>query len=219
MLAFEATPCLLWLSLRQYIRRNPGIGRRTGAQTRHRISTGADGCCSFVCLCQNCCFEVKLAKVPKYLYNNCYTEQGWSQGQDVLRKVNRHLLPLFFCVSLLCNMDRGNLAFAAPQLSADLRFTKATYGLGSGESSSSRPCLPVLCTSLEATPGKHGLGAGVFFLGYAIFQVPATLLCARVGAPRFLGHQPDLLGGCRIALRRGAIRSTVLRAAVCAGPV
>ena len=127
----------------------------------------------------------------------------------MLRKVNRHLLPLFFCVSLLCNMDRGNLAFAAPQLSADLRFTKATYGLGSGESSSSsRPCLPILCTSLGTKAGKHGVGAGVFFLGYAIFQVPATLLCARVGAPRFLGTSlicwgavASLFAGVRSALQ------------------
>ena len=28
---------------------------------------------------------------------------------------------------------------------------------------------------------------GVFFLGYACFQVPATIVCARVGAPLFLG--------------------------------
>ena len=59
------------------------------------------------------------------------------QAQEVLGKVNRHLLPLFFCVALLCNMDRGNLAFAAPQLSADLKFTKADYGFGSGQ----RVCL------------------------------------------------------------------------------
>ena len=28
--------------------------------------------------------------------------------------------------------------------------------------------------------------AGIFFLGYACFQVPATILCARVGAPAFM---------------------------------
>ena len=29
--------------------------------------------------------------------------------------------------------------------------------------------------------------AGIFFIGYACFQIPAAMLCTRVGAPAFLG--------------------------------
>ena len=29
--------------------------------------------------------------------------------------------------------------------------------------------------------------AGIFFIGYALFAIPSTFVCAAVGAPRFLG--------------------------------
>ena len=103
--------------------------------------------------------------------------------QEVVRACSLHLLPQFFCVALLCNLDRANLAFAATQLSRDLGFSKPVYGLGSG----ARPAAALdarACTGHTPSPLR---GAGVFFIGYAFFQVPGTVLCARVGAPRFLG--------------------------------
>ena len=57
----------------------------------------------------------------------------------VLQKVNRHLLPLFCTLAMLCYLDRVNLAFAARQLNADLGFSKKVYGLGSG-----KPCAAVV---------------------------------------------------------------------------
>ena len=54
----------------------------------------------------------------------------------MLHKVYWHLLPTLFCAGLLNNLDRANLSFAATELSADLHFTKATYGLGAGRPSS-----------------------------------------------------------------------------------
>ncbi|EIE20526.1 MFS general substrate transporter, partial [Coccomyxa subellipsoidea C-169] len=74
-------------------------------------------------------------------------------------KVDHHLLPFFFSVALLCSIDRANLSYAALQLNHDLKFSHTVYGLGSG----------------------------LFFLGYMVFQVPSTYVCARVGAPKFLG--------------------------------
>ena len=62
----------------------------------------------------------------------------------VMRKVGQHLLPMFFCVALLCNLDRANLSFAAQQLSADLHFDKVVYGFGSGTARSSRSCMPLV---------------------------------------------------------------------------
>ena len=49
-----------------------------------------------------------------------------------MRKVDRHLLPLFFMLALFCSLDRANLSFAAKMLEVDLGFSAATYGLGSG---------------------------------------------------------------------------------------
>jgi ACS family tartrate transporter-like MFS transporter len=56
-------------------------------------------------------------------------------------------------------LDRVNVSFAALQMNRDLGFSAAAYGLG----------------------------AGIFFLGYVLFQVPSSLLLARVGARRWIG--------------------------------
>jgi sugar phosphate permease len=65
----------------------------------------------------------------------------------VLKKLNRHIVVKFFIMTILCYIDRTNLAYAALQLNKSLGFTEKVYGLGSG----------------------------VFFLGYALFQVRKTM--------------------------------------------
>ena len=50
----------------------------------------------------------------------------------VLRRVGARLLPLFFAVSFLCQLDRSNLAFAALQMDKDLGLNRTVQGLGSG---------------------------------------------------------------------------------------
>lgn len=61
----------------------------------------------------------------------------------VLRKLNRHILVKFFAMTVLCYIDRTNLAFAALQLNRSLGFTEYVYGVGSG----------------------------IFFVGYSLFMV------------------------------------------------
>jgi D-galactonate transporter len=70
------------------------------------------------------------------------------------RKVAWRLLPfLFFCY--VCSyLDRVNVGFAKLQMLSDLKFSETVYGLG----------------------------AGVFFVGYALFEVPSNLILYRVGA-------------------------------------
>lgn len=99
---------------------------------------------------------------------------------QVLRKISRHLVLLFFVLALICYLDRANLAFAASQLREDLHFSASTYGVGAGQPSKdmcSRPC-------------EHsfdcGLCAGIFFPGYALFQIPSNLILVKVGAPIWL---------------------------------
>ncbi|KAG2428194.1 hypothetical protein HXX76_011874 [Chlamydomonas incerta] len=76
----------------------------------------------------------------------------------MFNKVSTRLLPLFFVMVIMCYVDRTSLAFAAIQLNADLGFPPAVYGMGSG----------------------------LFFLGYSLFQVPSNLLLKRVGGPTWL---------------------------------
>ncbi|KAL3157068.1 hypothetical protein ABBQ38_001315 [Trebouxia sp. C0009 RCD-2024] len=85
---------------------------------------------------------------------------------QVLRKISRHLVLLFFVLALICYLDRANLAFAASQLREDLHFSASTYGVG----------------------------AGIFFPGYALFQIPSNLILVKVGAPIWLSCMLTLWG-------------------------
>jgi ACS family tartrate transporter-like MFS transporter len=74
--------------------------------------------------------------------------------RTALAKVTRRLLPFLFLLYLVCFLDRVNIGFAALQMNRDLGFGPAVYGFG----------------------------AGVFFLGYVLFEVPSNLVLARMGA-------------------------------------
>ncbi|HEY8256431.1 MAG TPA: MFS transporter [Gemmatimonadales bacterium] len=80
--------------------------------------------------------------------------------QSALRKVTRRLLPFLFLLYIVCFLDRVNIGFAALQMNHDLGFSPAVYGFG----------------------------AGIFFLGYVLFEVPSNLMLARVGARRWIAR-------------------------------
>ena len=69
-------------------------------------------------------------------------------------KVSWRLLPLIVLCYLMAYIDRTNVSFAALTMNQDL-------GL---------------------TPYWFGLGAGIFFLGYALFEVPSNMVLHRAGA-------------------------------------
>ena len=75
-------------------------------------------------------------------------------GEATLRKVTWRLLPFLMLLYIVSWLDRVNVGFAALQMNQDLGFSAAVYGFG----------------------------AGVFFAGYALFEVPSNLVLARVGA-------------------------------------
>lgn len=66
----------------------------------------------------------------------------------MLRKLNRHILTKFFAMTVLCYIDRTNLAFAALPLNRSLGFSEFVYGAGSG----------------------------IFFVGYSAFMARALAL-------------------------------------------
>lgn len=75
-------------------------------------------------------------------------------GRRALRKATLCLIPLLFVLYIVSFLDRVNVGFAALQMNADLGFSDAVYGLG----------------------------AGIFFFGYFLFEVPSNLIMERVGA-------------------------------------
>lgn len=81
-------------------------------------------------------------------------------GPAVLRRVGRRLVPFAFICYVVAYIDRVNIGFAANALQRDLGLTSAQYGLG----------------------------AGLFFLGYCLFEVPSNLLLERVGARRWIAR-------------------------------
>ena len=71
-----------------------------------------------------------------------------------IRKVSWRLLPLLFVLFIASFLDRTNLGVASLQMNADLALSATAYAFG----------------------------AGVFYFGYALFEVPSNLILARVGA-------------------------------------
>ena len=81
-------------------------------------------------------------------------------GATVLRKISWRILPLLGLGYGIAFMDRVNISFASQRMNADLHFSATVYGLG----------------------------GGLFFLSYALFEVPSNLLLARVGARRWIAR-------------------------------
>jgi MFS family permease len=73
---------------------------------------------------------------------------------NVMRKVAWHLIPFLSIGYMINALDRFNVSMAALTMNKDLGFTASVYGLG----------------------------AGAFFWSYVLFQFPANLVLARVGA-------------------------------------
>jgi len=78
--------------------------------------------------------------------------------KDVFKKIDLRLLPLLLIAYMVAYLDRINIGYAQLQMKQTLPFDDAVYGLG----------------------------AGVFFLGYFLFEVPSNLLLERIGARKTL---------------------------------
>ncbi|MDC8758056.1 MFS transporter [Janthinobacterium fluminis] len=72
----------------------------------------------------------------------------------IYAKVSRRLVPFLFLCYVVAYLDRVNVGFAKLQMQADLHFSDTVYGLG----------------------------AGIFFIGYFLFEVPSNLLLTKTGA-------------------------------------
>lgn len=75
-------------------------------------------------------------------------------ARSVTRKTTRRLIPFLFFLFLLAYLDRINISFAQMQMKDSLDFSDTVYGLG----------------------------AGMFFIGYFLFEIPSNLALYRFGA-------------------------------------
>src|SRR5688500_7224213 len=76
----------------------------------------------------------------------------------IYRKVTWRLVSFLFLCYVVAFLDRINIGYAQLQMKQSLPFSDAVYGLG----------------------------AGIFFIGYFLFEVPSNLMLAKVGARRTL---------------------------------
>lgn len=83
-----------------------------------------------------------------------------STEEDIIRKIAWRLMPLIIICYLFAFFDRINISFAKTALQTDLGLSNTAYGLG----------------------------AGLFVLGYVLFEVPSNLLLYRFGARRWIAR-------------------------------
>ena len=74
------------------------------------------------------------------------------------RKVTLRLMPLLLVCYVFANLDRINIGFAKMQMSAELGFSDTMYGLG----------------------------AGLFFIAYALFGLPSNMALDKFGAKKWI---------------------------------
>ena len=72
----------------------------------------------------------------------------------VMRKISFRIVPFIMLLYFIAFIDRVNIGFAALTMNKDLGFSPAVFGLG----------------------------AGIFFVGYFLFEVPSNLILNKVGA-------------------------------------
>ena len=106
-------------------------------------------------------------------------------GPRLFRKIAWRLIPYLFLLYILAYLDRVNVGFAALQMQHDLRLSNTVYGTG----------------------------AGIFFLGSAIFDLPSNLMLVKVGPRRWIARimiSWGVIATCMMFVR-GPISFYVLR--------
>jgi ACS family tartrate transporter-like MFS transporter len=83
-----------------------------------------------------------------------------SRDDALYKKIAVRLIPFMMVLYLVAFLDRVNISFAALTMNAELGLSPAVYGWG----------------------------AGIFFLGYFLFEVPSNLILERVGARRWIAR-------------------------------
>ncbi|GMH37816.1 hypothetical protein BSKO_05689 [Bryopsis sp. KO-2023] len=93
---------------------------------------------------------------------------SYSDGDDkpsaaefdfVYEKVNWYLVPTLFLINLVCYVDRCNVSMVKSKLG----------------------------DAIDLSETEYGIGTGIFFLPYALLQIPSNEVLKKVGTPLWLG--------------------------------
>ncbi|WP_407668562.1 MFS transporter [Paraburkholderia dilworthii] len=82
------------------------------------------------------------------------TSEEYAASERTLAKVFRRILPFIFACYVISYLDRTNVGFAALTMNKELGLTAEQFGFG----------------------------AGLFFIGYFLFEIPSNLIMQKVGA-------------------------------------
>lgn len=89
---------------------------------------------------------------------------------SAVTKVRSRILPFVFVLYIVAYLDRANVAFAKMHMMADLRFSEAVFGFGSG----------------------------IFFIGYLVFEIPGALIVERWSARKWMARILITWGICTV---------------------
>jgi MFS family permease len=92
-------------------------------------------------------------------------------GERTIRKVHRRLVPFLLLLYTLAYLDRVNVGFASLEMTKDLHFSNQVYGFG----------------------------AGIFFLGYWLLEIPGAVLVERWSARKWISRIMLTWGGAAAA--------------------
>ncbi|PYX84811.1 MAG: MFS transporter, partial [Acidobacteria bacterium] len=81
-------------------------------------------------------------------------------GQRARRRIAKRILPFLLLLYITAFLDRVNVAYAALVMSQDLGFSDRVFGLG----------------------------AGIFFIGYVLLEIPGALIVERWSARRWIAR-------------------------------
>src|SRR5437660_8902092 len=81
-------------------------------------------------------------------------------AQRARRRIGRRLLPFLLLLYIVAFMDRVNVAYATLEMSHDLGFSDRVFGFG----------------------------AGIFFIGYVLLEIPGALIVERWSARRWIAR-------------------------------
>ena len=81
-------------------------------------------------------------------------------GERATRRIARRLLPFLFVLYVIAFLDRVNVGYAGLEMSRDLNFSDRVFGLG----------------------------AGIFSIGYFLFEIPGALIVERWSARKWIAR-------------------------------
>jgi sugar phosphate permease len=88
------------------------------------------------------------------------------QTDKIYKKISRRIIPFLFICYVFAFLDRINVGIAQLDMKGDVGFSDLTYSVG----------------------------AGIFFIGYVLMEVPSNLMLAKIGVKRHFARIMILWG-------------------------